>query len=317
MTSDRLAHQLSAVVGPAHVLSDPALRAAYETDFTGRYAGRSRLVVRPADTAEVAEVVRICLDGGVPVVPQGGNTGLVGGSVPGPAGTEVVLSLRRLDGIGPVDTAVRQVTVGAGTVLGDLQRQVAAQGLEFGVDLAARDSATLGGMIATNAGGERVVRYGATRANVVGLEAVLANGTVLDRLRGLPKDNTGYDLTNLLVGSEGTLAVITRARLRLVPHLPERVTALVALDSLESAVALVSRLRALDSLERRTRRIRPEPETRRRCAVEYPRRTGCAIPPRFGWPRANPRRVPGSCRRDEPRKHSTPVRRGGDLLIKL
>ncbi|MFJ9864313.1 FAD-binding oxidoreductase [Streptomyces sp. NPDC101165] len=249
METDRLAQRLSAVVGPAHVLSAPALRASYETDFTGRYTGRARLVVRPADTAQVAEVLRLCHQAAAPVVPQGGNTGLVGGSVPTPAGTQVVLSLRRLDGIDPVDTAVRQVTVGAGVVLSDLHRQVASHGLEFGVDLAARDSATLGGMIATNAGGERVVRYGTTRANVAGVEAVLADGTVLDRLAGLPKDNTGYDLTNLLVGSEGTLGVVTRARLRLVPQLPERVTALVALDSLDSAIDLVSRLRTLDSLE--------------------------------------------------------------------
>ncbi|MEV0176960.1 FAD-binding oxidoreductase [Streptomyces sp. NPDC050803] len=249
METDRLAQQLAAVVGAAHVLSDPALCASYETDFTGRYAGRARLVVRPADTAQVAEVLRLCHRAAVPVVPQGGNTGLVGGSVPTPDGTQVVLSLQRLDGIGPVDTAVRQVTVGAGVVLSGLHREVAAHGLEFGVDLAARDSATLGGMIATNAGGERVVRHGTTRANVVGLEAVLADGTVLDRLAALPKDNTGYDLNQLLAGSEGTLAVVTRARLRLVPRLPERVTALVALDSTEDALELVSRLRALDSLE--------------------------------------------------------------------
>ncbi|MGW1545011.1 FAD-binding oxidoreductase [Streptomyces sp. NPDC002309] len=249
METDRLAQQLSAAVGPAHVLADPALLASYETDFTGRHRGRARLVVRPADTAQVAEVLRRCHAGGVPVVPQGGNTGLVGGSVPTRDGGEVVLSLRRLDGIGEVDPAVGQVTVGAGVVLSDLRRHVAAYGLEFGVDLAARDSATLGGMIATNAGGERVVRYGTTRANVAGLEAVLADGTVLDRLAGLPKDNAGYDLTGLLVGSEGTLAVVTRARLRLVPRLPERVTALVGLGSLEAALALVARLRLLESLE--------------------------------------------------------------------
>ncbi|GAA3297524.1 hypothetical protein GCM10020295_30440 [Streptomyces cinereospinus] len=249
MHTDRLAQQLSAVVGPAHVLSDPALRASYETDFTGRYRGRARLVVRPAGTAQVAEVLRRCHAARVPVVAQGGNTGLVGGSVPTPDGGEVVLSLRRLDGVGAVDPAVGQVTVGAGVVLSELQSRVAAHGLRFGVDLAARDSATLGGMIATNAGGERVVRYGTTRANVAGLEAVLADGTVLDRLAGLPKDNTGYDLTGLLVGSEGTLAVVTRARLRLVPWLPRRVTALVGLDSPAAALDLVARLRPLDSLE--------------------------------------------------------------------
>lgn len=246
---DRLARHLAAVVGDAHVLTDPALRASYETDFTGRYAGRARLVVRPADTAQVAETVRLCREAGAPIVPQGGNTGLVGASVPTGAGTEVVLSLRRLNAIGPVDADARQVTVGAGTALAELQRHVRPYGWDFGVDLASRDSATLGGMIATNAGGERVVRHGTTRANVAGVEAVLADGSVLDRLAGLPKDNTGYDLTGLLVGSEGTLAVITRARLRLVPELPERVTALLALDSLASAVGLLTTLRRLESLE--------------------------------------------------------------------
>ncbi|MFD9353826.1 FAD-binding oxidoreductase [Streptomyces sp. NPDC060031] len=249
MDSDRLARHLAAVVGDAHVLSDPALRASYETDFTGRYTGPARLVVRPADTAQVAETVRLCRDAGVAVVPQGGNTGLVGASVPSPAGGEVLLSLRRLTGIGPIDPGARQVTVGAGLPLAELQRHVRPNGWEFGVDLASRDSATLGGMIATNAGGERVVKYGTTRANVAGVEAVMADGSVLDRLAGLPKDNTGYDLTNLLVGSEGTLAVLTRARLRLVPHLPRRTTALLALDSLEAALAVLAELRLLESLE--------------------------------------------------------------------
>ncbi|MFD9333630.1 FAD-binding oxidoreductase [Streptomyces sp. NPDC060028] len=249
MDSDRLARHLAAVVGDAHVLTDPALRASYETDFTGRYTGPARLVVRPADTAQVAETVRLCREAGVALVPQGGNTGLVGGSVPSPAGGEVLLSLRRLTGIGPIDPGARQVTVGAGLPLAELQRHVRPHGWEFGVDLASRDSATLGGMIATNAGGERVVKYGTTRANVAGVEAVMADGSVLDRLAGLPKDNTGYDLTNLLVGSEGTLAVVTRARLRLVPHLPRRTTALLALDSLEAALAVLAELRLLESLE--------------------------------------------------------------------
>ncbi|UQX03469.1 FAD-binding oxidoreductase [Streptomyces sp. RerS4] len=249
MDRERLVQQLTAVVGDAHVLTDPAVRASYETDFTGRYTGRARCVVRPADTAEVAAVLRLCHGSGVPVLPQGGNTGLVGGSVPGPDGGEVVLSLRRLTGIGPLDPDARRITVGAGLPLAALQRHLRPLGWEFGVDLAARDSATLGGMIATNAGGERVVKYGTTRANVAGVEAVLADGGVLDRLAGLPKDNTGYDLTGLLVGSEGTLAVVTRARLRLVPHLPHRVTALLALDSLASAIAVLGRLRLLESLE--------------------------------------------------------------------
>jgi FAD/FMN-containing dehydrogenase len=245
--NNQLAHRLSALVGDAHVLTDPALKASYETDFTGRFTGRSRLVVRPADTEQVAGIVGLCRAEGIPLVPQGGNTGLVGASVP--TGTEIVLSLGRLTEIGPVDEAARQVTVGAGVPLAEVQRRVRPYGLAFGVDLAARDSATIGGMIATNAGGERVVRYGTTRANVAGLEAVLPDGSVLSRLTGLPKDNTGYDLTGLLVGSEGTLAVLTRARLRLVPIQPRRVTALLALPSIEQAITALTAVRALESLE--------------------------------------------------------------------
>ncbi|MFE0514924.1 FAD-binding oxidoreductase [Streptomyces sp. NPDC058964] len=245
----RLARRLADVVGDTHVLTEPALRAPYETDFTGRWSGRSLLVVRPADPAQTAEAVRVCAAAGVPVVPQGGNTGLVGGSVPGGDGTEVVLSLRRLDGIGPVDPGARQVTVGAGATLAALQRHVRRHGLDFGVDLASRDSATLGGMAATNAGGERVLRHGTVRANVAGAEAVLADGGVLNRLAGLPKDNTGYDLGGLLIGSEGTLAVLTRLRLTLRPRPPRRAGALLALDSLAHAVGVLTALRRLESLE--------------------------------------------------------------------
>ena len=244
-----LVRRLSDVVGESQVLTERELTAAYETDFTGRYRGRALLVVRPADPGQVAEVVRVCAGEGVPIVPQGGNTGLVGGSTPGGGGAEVVLSLRRLDRVGPVDPDAGQVTVGAGVTLAALQRQVRRHGLDFGVDLASRDSATLGGMAATNAGGERVLRYGTTRANVAGVEAVLADGSVLDRLAGLPKDNSGYDLGGLLVGSEGTLAVLTRLRLGLRLRLPRRVSALLALDSLAAAVTVLTALRQLASLE--------------------------------------------------------------------
>ncbi|MBC6458257.1 FAD-binding oxidoreductase [Actinomadura sp. HBU206391] len=247
MDTDPLVARLTAAVGSTHVLTDPQVIAAYTTDFTGRFGGPARLVVRPADTSEVAEIVRACGEEGAAIVPQGGNTGLVGGGVP--HGDEVVLSLRRLTSIGPVDTAAMQVTAGAGVSLADLQRRVRAEGLDFGVDLAARDSATIGGMVATNAGGERVLRYGTTRANVAGVEAVLADGGTIDRLAGLPKDNVGYDLPGLLVGSEGTLGIITRARLRLVPLRAGRATALLALDSMDAAVSAVTALRALPSLE--------------------------------------------------------------------
>jgi FAD/FMN-containing dehydrogenase len=238
---DPLGRDLAAVVGDAHVLTDPALTAPYETDWTRRWSGRARCVVRPRDTAEVAAVVRACADHRVAVVPQGGNTGLVGGSVP--AGGEVVVSLTRLDDLEPVDALAGQVTVGAGVTLARLQEHVAAAGLAYGIDLAARDTATVGGTIATNAGGMHVVAHGTTRAQVVGLEAVLADGSVVSRLGGLVKDNVGYDLPGLLVGSEGTLAIVTRARLRLVARAAHRVVAVLAVADLAAAVRLTAHVR--------------------------------------------------------------------------
>jgi FAD/FMN-containing dehydrogenase len=245
--SEGLAATLARIVGPPNVLVDPAMTTSYTVDWTRRWQGAAALVVRPATTAEVAGVVRACARAGVAVVPQGGNTGLVGGSVP-PSGLTsspaVLLSLRRLDDLSPVDRDAAQVTAAAGATLGRLQQHVAANssGWAFGVDLAARDSATVGGMAATNAGGVHVVRYGGMRQQVVGVEAVLARGQVVSRLDGLGKDNTGYDLGQLLVGSEGTLGVITRVRLRLVPWQAVRVTAMLGLDDTAAAVAVVARL---------------------------------------------------------------------------
>jgi FAD/FMN-containing dehydrogenase len=178
---------------------------------------------------------------------QGGNTGLVGGGVP--ADGSVLLSTTRLSDIEAVDVVAGQVTVGAGCTLAQLQHAVRAEGLDVGVDFAARDSCTLGGMAATNAGGERVLRWGTMRSQVIGIEAVLPDGSVVGRLGGLPKDNTGYDVASLLAGSEGTLAVITRLRLRLVPLLAGRAVALCAVAGTAEAVRLVASLRALPSLE--------------------------------------------------------------------
>ncbi len=250
----RLITDLMGLLGAAHVLVDPDLTAGYETDWTGAFTGRATAVARPGSTDEVAAVLRVCAAHGVPVVPQGGNTGLVGGSVPaGAAIGAVVLSLRRLTAIEPVDAAAGLVTAGAGATLADVQAHARAAGLDSGVDLAARDSATLGGIAATNAGGERVLRHGMTRGQVAGLEAVLADGRVVRRLTGLPKDNVGYDLPALFVGSEGTLGVITRVQLRLVGLPSARTTALIALADVTSAVELLARLRAavgsLDAVE--------------------------------------------------------------------
>jgi FAD/FMN-containing dehydrogenase len=232
---------LREAVGPEHVLLDPELTASYERDWTGRFAGRAGCVVRPKDTAEVAAVLTACSGAGVPVVVQGGNTGLVGGGVP--AGGEVLLSLTRLAELGEVDVAAAQVTAGAGVTLAALQAHARAAGLDFGVDLAARDSATVGGLVATNAGGIRVLRYGSMRAQLLGAEAVLADGSVVSRLAGLLKDGTGYDLVSLLAGSEGTLGVVTRVRLKLVPRVAARCVALLALESPQAAVDLLPGLR--------------------------------------------------------------------------
>jgi FAD/FMN-containing dehydrogenase len=238
---DDLVRRLAGIVGDRHVLVDPGVAAGYLTDWTGRFAGSSPAVVRPGSVPEVAAVLAACNDAGVAVVPQGGNTGLVGGSVP--LGGEVVLSLRRLSVVEPVDRAAWQVTVGAGATLAAVQEAAAAAGLAFGVDLGARDSATIGGMVATNAGGLHLLRYGGMRDQVMGYEAVLADGRVLAHLDGLLKDNTGYDLGRLLCGSEGTLAVVTRVRLRLVPHYRQRVSALLAFATVDEALAAVTSLR--------------------------------------------------------------------------
>jgi FAD/FMN-containing dehydrogenase len=238
-----LAERLSAIVGSSQVLSDPGLTSSYETDWTGRFGARAALVVRPATTDEVAQVVRACAACSARIVVQGGNTGLVGGGVPSGTGDEVLLSLVRLAGLEDVDVAAGQVTAGAGVRLAALQAHARAAGLDFGVDLAARDTATVGGLIATNAGGIRVLRYGSMRAQLLGLEVVLADGTIVSRLGGLPKDNTGYDLTSLFTGSEGTLGVVTRARLRLVSRESSRCVALVAVADTGAAIALLAGLR--------------------------------------------------------------------------
>jgi FAD/FMN-containing dehydrogenase len=247
----QLRQALAEIVGSRHVLSDPDLTSPYESDYTGRYRGRARCVVRPADSAEVAGVMAACARHGAAVVPQGGNTGLVGGSVP--RSGEVVISLRRLTRIDDVDTALGQVTVGAGATLAALQAAARAAREDAGLDFGARDSCTIGGVVACDAGGARALRHGTARAHVVGLEAVLADGSVISRLAGLSKDNAGYNLPALLVGSEGTLGIITRVRWKLTPVLASRVAALVPLGSAAEAAELLAALRtaapSLDSCD--------------------------------------------------------------------
>jgi FAD/FMN-containing dehydrogenase len=243
------------IVGGAHVLADDDRRAGYESDWTGRYGGRASLVVRPATTDEVAAVLRHCNDHGVVVVPQGGNTGLVGGGVPrdAPGPATIVLSLRRLDAIVDVDPNALQLTAGAGTTIAAWQSAARHVGLDTPVDFAARDSATVGGAIATNAGGSRVVRYGTMRRQIVGIEAVLAEGSVVGSLGGLPKETVGLHWPSVLAGSEGTLAVVTAARLQLVPRFEHVVTAMLSMATLDDAIDLVGHLRrrlgSLDAVE--------------------------------------------------------------------
>ena len=235
---------LGRIVGAEHVLTDPELRQRYEVDWTGLFPGSAAAVVRPATTAEVAAVLEWCDAARIPVVPQGGNTGLVGGGVPDAAGRSVVLSTARLRDMEAVEPLSGQVTAGAGVALSALQQHARASGFDVGVDFAARDSATIGGMVATNAGGVHVLRHGTTRRQVVGLEAVLAGGQVLSHLTAVEKDNTGYDLAGLLCGSEGTLGVITRVRLRLVPIPAHRVAALTAWPDVATMVEGLARIRA-------------------------------------------------------------------------
>jgi FAD/FMN-containing dehydrogenase len=246
--SDAVLKSLAVIIGGQHVLTGDAT-AGYAVDWTGRFRGDAPAVLRPRDTTQVSAVLRLCTDAGVAVVPQGGNTGLVGGGVP--LHGEVVLSLARLNDSGPPDRQASQVTVGAGVTL--QQVADADPDLDLGIQIASRGSATVGGAIATNAGGVRVLRYGPMRAQLRGIEAVLSDGTVVSHLAGLVKDNTGYDYPSLLAGSEGTLAVITKARLRLVPRMRDAVTAIIGLGSLdelhEVAQQAVRRMPGLVSAE--------------------------------------------------------------------
>ncbi|MDQ8020833.1 MAG: FAD-binding oxidoreductase [Moraxellaceae bacterium] len=241
--SDLLA-TLRGIVGDTHVLLDAHDRAPHEEDWRGRYKGRALCVVRPADTAEVSAVLRACHAAGVPVVPQGGNTGLVGGGVPHATGNEVVLSLSRLNRVLAVDADNLTMTVQAGCTLAAAQAAAAEAGLLFPLSLASEGSCQIGGNLATNAGGVHVLRYGNTRELTLGIEAVLPDGRVWDGLRGLRKDNTGYDLKHLFIGSEGTLGVITAAVLKLFPALRSRAVAWVALRDVTAAIELLRSLRA-------------------------------------------------------------------------
>ena len=229
---------LRLAVGAAQVLTEGDL-SAYEIDWRKRYHGRALAVVRPRSAAEVAAVVRVCAEHGTSLVAQGGNTGMVGGSVPDGSGTQVLLNLTRMNRVRAIDAANLTLTAEAGCVLQTVQEAAAAQGLLFPLSLAAEGSCTIGGNLSTNAGGTQVLRYGNARDLCLGLEVVTASGEVWNGLSGLRKDNTGYDLRDLFIGSEGTLGVITAATLKLYPQPAASGTALAALPSLDAAVGLL------------------------------------------------------------------------------
>jgi FAD/FMN-containing dehydrogenase len=234
---------LRAIVGEAHLLRGPGLEA-YEVDWRKRYRGRALAVVRPGGTEEVAAVVRACAAAGVAIVPQGGNTGLVGGGVPDESGRQVLLSLGRLNRIRAIDPDNLTLTAEAGCVLQAVQQAADDRGLLFPLSLAAEGSCTIGGNLAANAGGTQVLRYGNARELCLGLEVVTPQGEIWNGLTGLRKNNTGYDLRDLFIGSEGTLGVITAATLKLFPRPAAVVTALAACASVEAAVGLLNLARA-------------------------------------------------------------------------
>jgi FAD/FMN-containing dehydrogenase len=231
--------QCRAVVGEAYVLDAPADMAPFLTDWRGRFTGKAAAVLRPGSVEQVAALVRACAEHRVALVPQGGNTGLVLGSVPDASGTAVVLSLARLNAIRHIDTVNRTMTVDAGCILQQIQEAAATEGCLFPLSLAAEGSCTIGGNLSTNAGGTAVLRYGNTRELCLGLEVVTPQGEIWSGLRGLRKDNTGYDLRDLFIGAEGTLGVITGAVLKLYPQPKASITALAAVPSPAAAQQLL------------------------------------------------------------------------------
>jgi FAD/FMN-containing dehydrogenase len=242
--SSSLVQACVAVVGPSNVLVDAADKQAFEQDVWGRYCGKAALVARPSTAEEVSKIVLIAAEHGASVVPQGGNTGLVAGGIPDETGRQIVLSLSRMNRIRQVEPRGDFVIAEAGVVLADLQRAAEQVDRSFPLSLGAEGSCQVGGNIATNAGGLNVLRYGMTRGLILGLEVVLADGTIWNGLRSVRKDNTGYDLKEIFVGSEGTLGIITAASLRLLPPQRDRQTVWLAVASAEAAIDLFAAFRS-------------------------------------------------------------------------
>ncbi len=236
---DTFLAKLTALLGPRGLTLDPDLIEPWLTDWRERYHGKALAMASPANTQELAALVKLCANHGVPIVPQGGNSGMSGGATPDGSGTSLLLSLRRMNTIRALDVQGRQITCDAGVILENLHHAAAAEGLRFPLTLGGKGSATIGGLISTNAGGTQVLRHGSMRALVLGIEAVLADGSIFNALTPLKKDNRGFDLKQLLIGSEGTLGIITGATLKLVPALADRVVVWAGAPSLQIARALL------------------------------------------------------------------------------
>lgn len=246
-----LADTVRARFGPKAVTTDPETIAPWLSDWRGRYHGASPALLSPASLGEVAAIVGLAHAAGVPLVPQGGNTSMVGGATPASDGSALILSLRRMNRIRSLVPADNLAVAEAGVILADLHAAALAAGRRFPLTLGARGSATIGGLVSTNAGGTQVLRFGTMRSLVAGVEAVLPDGSVHDGLAALKKDNRGYDLNQLLIGAEGTLAVITAASLRLVPAIASRAVGWVGLASPQAALDLLRRIEspAIESFE--------------------------------------------------------------------
>src|SRR6516162_9113593 len=236
--------RIKGVVGPRGWIADPGECEPYLVEARRLWRGATRLVVRPAATAEVAAVVRICAEARLPIVPQGGNTGLVGGGVPPEDGQNIILALSRMNRIRAIDPVNFTMTIEAGCILAHLQQAAAEADRLFPLSLGAEGSCQIGGNLSTNAGGIAVLRYGNTRELTLGLEVVLPDGQVWDGLRALRKDNTGYDLKQLFIGGEGTLGVITAATVKLFPKPREIETAFLGLGQVEEVMRLFAEARA-------------------------------------------------------------------------
>lgn len=248
---DTFLEQAEALLGPRGLSRDAEVMAPWLVDWRGRYTGQAVALASPASTTEVAELVKLCAAHGVPIVPQGGNSGMCGGATPDDSGAAILLSLRRMDAISTLDAEAGMAVCGAGVILQNLHEAADNAGMRFPLTLGGKGSATIGGLISTNAGGTQVLRHGTMRAQVLGIEAVLPDGGIYDSLAPLKKDNRGFDLKQLLIGSEGTLGIVTAATLRLLPAVAGRAVLWAGVESLHHARQLLLRAQtsAGDALE--------------------------------------------------------------------